>query len=513
MNMHDIPAELLLYIFTTIAKDPPDKDDPVVVGTVLSGVCRRWRELATSSQELWSTLPRRSATFTDLCLTRCTTAPLNVVIETLFLRMEDRRLAFRAIYPHCSRVKRLSLTVHESRLYRYETYPIELSELADAFQAQLPDALEDLALKLVTYPGDAHGPPQHMPTEISGALLPPSLRLFACRNAILPHDLHLKFTNLRHVDFVRVEAWHNVEGMVAFFQSMPLLESFSHTNFISKNIHSMLTPGALPAPRSVRMKHLREFKMVGLTVCAFAAFSCLDFPPSATLIIKDDDPGFSNEFILTSGLQLTPRYRQFLARASSALHHHFAGAIARQVHYDAVRLDEDVISPLVAHSESSNATIDPPYDNVLPTPGNLELQLPSIAGFDTPDYFPDLGAEIAKYILPIFSAASVVELGDWVEPCETDAFTSARTMILKSASAMESFSHGPCRTSLEHVHVVGVDFSESESDEVEGCVKVAARLRDVESEARLTLAKGGLSEQVLENIRGILVSRVVISED
>ncbi|KZV69459.1 hypothetical protein PENSPDRAFT_686320 [Peniophora sp. CONT] len=511
MSLHDLPTELLLYIFKLIADHPADGSDSVIAGTSLSRVCRLWRELALSLQELWAALPRTDSAFTNLCLERCLSAPLYLNLKSLFLGTEDKRQAVQCLYPHFGRVKRISLIVHESRLYRYETYPIGLRELKNALRAQPLCALEHLELKLVTYPGEAYGPPMPMPSELSQTLFPATLHDLTCSNIIFARDQHVAFSNIRRLDLVQVQAWHCLDDISAFFRSMPLLEYFSHTRFILNfSTNPTLVPNALPASRSVQMRYLRTFRMEGLLPHAYAVFSCLEIPSSATLIIQDTDPGIDTAILIMLYRHIPDQYLELLKSISSALYTHFAIAIARDIHYDSVRLDRHIVTALDVAGDSFDGT-SWAHTNVLPAPGNIRLHLPPVQFLDDLEFESAALEAACKFILPIFSTASIVELGKLVEPCQASMFTAARIIQLESVKAMSAFARGPLRTALECVRVMGVALHE-ETD-AEECRKVVRYLREGGREVRLELVKCDVSPQALESLRGDMQPWKVVCDE
>lgn len=105
IDVHSLPLELLLDIMKSVSEVENDGESSVTVYTALSHVCRGWREMAFSCQEFWAVISCKSSAWTELCLSRWESTPLQLSLQASLTNFDDYCRSLRLVFPHCDRVK------------------------------------------------------------------------------------------------------------------------------------------------------------------------------------------------------------------------------------------------------------------------------------------------------------------------------------------------------------------------------------------------------------------------
>jgi hypothetical protein len=135
-----LPPELLTEIFLLWTKEASDV-------SVIAAVCSRWRELALSTSQLWSTIcmdldgenSHSDAKIVQTWLKRSAMCPLSVTLEQYDEDDSDGHPVIDAVIPHSHRLEYLSISTHKNMIHA-------LSPL----KGQLP-ALKTLDLFVTSY--------------------------------------------------------------------------------------------------------------------------------------------------------------------------------------------------------------------------------------------------------------------------------------------------------------------------------------------------------------------------
>ncbi|KZV69011.1 hypothetical protein PENSPDRAFT_686723 [Peniophora sp. CONT] len=435
MGVHTLPTELLLITFKLVTEIPPERGDPVTVSIGLSHVCHRWRVLAVSCEEFWAVLPRRSTWWTQLCLSRCPSAPLALDFRAQYAAESDYLAAAQLTYPHFMRAKRVRLMLDD----HHNSTDRLLGDVSAAFASFPLATIQDVN---IVFRGRAPlGPqgPSHQPL-LDTSLIPPTLRSLHIDNCAL--DTTTTFpSGIRHIEFVNVRPWSSVHLMARFFHNVPQLEYFSLR--LTKPGYDMPIDWKSPLPeiRGVNLKHLRGLFLEGPTNQNHVVFSTLAFPSNTSLTLKNSESRpRRSAFSFFHQEPLSEQFQHLVVRSTTALRIHFSDAITRGAHYDAVRLEDHAVKTI--HDEQPACKEQWRYSDVLPHPGDLHLE----ATMHLLHSDDDLHRQSLEAVtsLPIFTQAQTIEFGNdfrWrdIEIAVT-APSAARVVQLESLNATERFT-------------------------------------------------------------------------
>ncbi|KZV69036.1 hypothetical protein PENSPDRAFT_652722 [Peniophora sp. CONT] len=339
MSEQTLPYELLLPIFKDVV-DRADATNSFMQCVYLSQVCRWWRAVALSREEFWEVIPQKSSGLTNMCLTRCHT-PLRMVIDTSLAQDNAYRASVRLALAHFSRVKSLQagafrlwsqsddhlgqpIRIHTPATMAEESL---LNELMRALCDRHARNLEELSLAF----SGGH-PAQRV---IVPAVALRGMRTISLTGCRLPTPRYRFASSVRSLDLVDIRAWASIQDTIQFFRDVPQLEHFSynrntrHPGEVPSNQYWSAT---LPERRSVRLEHLRSFRIVGALLESYAVFSCLSFSQSTSLVIQSAIPDHPlNE----------AQYVTMIDRSQTALRDHFSPAIVPHDPFSAAHITEN----------------------------------------------------------------------------------------------------------------------------------------------------------------------------
>ncbi|VDB96583.1 unnamed protein product [Peniophora sp. CBMAI 1063] len=342
--IHTLPAELLVMIFVVIADNIIDigrtKAPPCMF---LSHVCGRWRTVALACQELWSTfLPRKSVKWTEDCLGRCPSIPLEVSIDMNYAWVDGSIEATALVMQHWARISNLRV---RPAIYPSDTNAEELSEGSQAiletlfgFLARPTECLEALELDMSCDFGvvNENWIPVALPQHLFGSLPPPRLhrlKLTLCRLPATP-PLQLFAPSLRSLELVNAKAWPDIDTMVAYLQTVPLLESLTYQFWLESDDNFDCRPSRNHRARCVHLPNLRKLYLNGLWTQNIAIFSYIAIPSRCDLasdyhaLVPIDDSSS-----VATVMRLITIYNQ-------ALTEHLAPAISNGAFYSYVEISD-----------------------------------------------------------------------------------------------------------------------------------------------------------------------------
>ncbi|KZV69013.1 hypothetical protein PENSPDRAFT_493498 [Peniophora sp. CONT] len=362
MSVHALPTELLLDIFNLVAKDPPDKGDMVTVCTGLSHVCQRWRQIAVSCEAFWTVLPRRSTQWTNLCLSRCPSALLQLDFRASMAQDTDYQHAARLVFPRFMRAKHLRLALDHNSATLLE----EISAALPAWPLAIIEDV-DVAFRRRAYPHVEQLP------LLPAALFPSALQSVHIDSCTLLNAPTIFPPGIRRIELIDVRPWSTVHLVIQFFRAIPQLEYFLYRT----TRHGLEVPidwqAPLPETRCVSLKHLRGLHLEGSLVDNYIIFSILVLQPSVSLTIKEllRNPSSRYLFLVLRGPSVE-QYRNLTVRSGSALRSHFSEAIDRGAHYDVVRLDERSINTVC--DDKAKPAHNWKHAAILPNSSELSLE-------------------------------------------------------------------------------------------------------------------------------------------
>lgn len=507
MGIHGLPAELLLIIFKFAATTPPRKGDKVSVCITLSHVCKKWRRLAISCQAFWALIPRRTTQWTNICLSRCLSTPLSLNIEAPCAAESDYHHAARLTFPHFMRAKHLRLVLDD----RTDAAAPLLQDISAALSAYPLSIVDDVNVVFRgRAPLDPHGPSQQ--PLLPATLFPSTVRSVYIDNCALLDTPTMFSSGIRRIEFVNIKPWPTVHIMAQFFRAIPQLEYFAYR--LTEAGHDMHIDWKVPLPefRGVDLNHLRGLFLEGPINQNYVVFSCLSLPSNTALIMRNSKARRSRSAFST--FPHDPPREQFqalVARSSSALQSHFADAVPRGAHYDAVRFEGDTIS--AARDKHSSADQSWRYVAILPAPGDICLEAPVKMILSDAELHRRSLEAVAT--LPIFTLARTIEFGNdfhWQDMLTAMVAPSAVQVVqLESLTAVDRFTHQLQKVEpkdifpkLECVRLLGIIFNERDIDLLslgQGLVPTMRLIYAKNSRIRLELRRCVMSQanrQLLE---------------
>ncbi|KZV70335.1 hypothetical protein PENSPDRAFT_685589 [Peniophora sp. CONT] len=337
----NLPPEVILEIYSWATLDRYDDADLTrrsPRGTLLSHICRSLRSLAISSQGLWDYVPLcLSAPWTELCLARAPTAPLRINLRA-YLDDEEHQASNTLVLPHLSRARYLRLYVE----FNYDTVNDELTRIFEAFTSFSMPLLGtfDVCFETIDFE-DRNYSCLNLPQPLFSGVPPAQLKHLILRQAAtlrstLPATMPISAfsTVLRSLDLYNSHLWKNVDEMVQFFQTIPLLEKLAYTlTGFDRHLFDT-TPSQSHSPRCVRMDHLQTFETTeyALFSAAMAVFTYLALPPRATIVMfVDNDADWIGEH---------STFENYVTLGAQVMREHFATAIAAGEHYDCLHINE-----------------------------------------------------------------------------------------------------------------------------------------------------------------------------
>lgn len=343
MSVQALPPELLLPIIKGATEGVDTVGiNPVPGYTTLSHVCRRWREIAVTCQDLWAVIPQKNCSWTELCLSRCTSAPLVLLFPLPLAPMAVLEMT----YPHLSRVKWFIVDLRRG-LHRRGTHQAIIDYMAFILRGHLQHLVPTPPLERLHILLDTNSRGFPVPTHLRDLefLCGPTLNELTLSNIVLSRisDVQRRsFSNLRSLTFRNTTAWTDMDEMLMLLEAVPLLQDYWHTGAGLLPEGCLGLPDSLPAPGTVRLGHLRALHLESTSnlLEAYVLFSCLAFPSVASLYI-----GAGTLNAAADGLTME-QYTALLERVSDALRSHFAGAFALKAYYHAVRLGDDAVCTL-----------------------------------------------------------------------------------------------------------------------------------------------------------------------
>ncbi|KZV70337.1 hypothetical protein PENSPDRAFT_651611 [Peniophora sp. CONT] len=468
-NLLSHPPEIVLEIYSWATFHRYYNVDTTYLeprGTLLSHICRPLRSLAISSQSLWDAVPvYRSPSWTEVCLARASTAPLHIDLKAYHDDKEHLN-ANTLVLPHLSRAKYLRLDVE----FNYTSVNDELTRIFEALTSSSMPFLETLDICFDTIDfDDRQYSCIYLPQPLFNGVPPMQLKHLRLRQAgtmrsNLPATMPVSAfsSDLRSLDLYNSRLWENVDEMVQFFQTVPLLENLEYTLTRWDSHLFDTSPSQTYPPRCVRMKHLETFITMehAQFSAAMAVFTYLALPSHATLIIDldpDDDHWIGGHHA---------HFASYLTLGTQAMHEHFAGAIAAGEHYDRLHIEKHTLSP---------QNFD---DEVAPARLLHHLPEPSCLRFDMPIIEENLHSQAcAMYLsLPIFAQVTQLSVTDltnfdiWVA---LGQYKDVHSLFLRK-DALPSFvmfnALPPAEghflfPALDEIHIADYDFSLKRLDE------------------------------------------------
>ncbi|KZV70625.1 hypothetical protein PENSPDRAFT_752425 [Peniophora sp. CONT] len=438
VNVSDLPAELLGSIFIWTADILGDSQHKVTKAppcTHLSHVCRHWRNVALACQKLWSTrLPRRSVEWTEICLSRCPSIPLDVTIDAFYHEgyFKDGRKAAALVMQHWWRVRTLCM--------KPALYPLDMDEaervLSEASQANLRTLFdfiaypnENLEVLELDFRLDINMIHDVLPIELPANLLsrqhPLHLHRIELAYCALPRapPTQLFAASLRTLKLYTTPAWEDIDSMMQYFRAMPMLEHFAYDYDRQDEAFDYSPPQS--HSRSVSMPHLKDIVLKGHWLQNIAIFTYIAVPSNCSLRI------IFRGWDIIDGLP-EDMVHEVIAMAKSALVQHFSPATSRGAFYSEVTISHHIRAKLPAQEDKQHCDVSALL------PPELDLAFPA-----TDD------ARIYKAALDLFLSQPVLttatrfdfNAGMWLlSPEVYDQYASVRDLYLTSYDDVWAFA-------------------------------------------------------------------------
>ncbi|VDB96582.1 unnamed protein product [Peniophora sp. CBMAI 1063] len=345
----------------------------------LSHVCRRWRTVALACRALWSTsLPRISQEWTDICLARCPSTPLNVYIDERNFWSESRRAAVASVMQdHWSWVKVLGLSLE---LPRTVTGRPDLSgacklglEAVLRFLTRPNDQLEvllfDFGLEVGLGIDDWIPNDYKIPMDIFSSQPPCLLRDIRLVRCSLPRaPLPQLFTHsLRTLHLANTRAWRDVDNMIQYFRCMPMLETLTYKFFLEAYLFDCTPSRTHQASRCVSLPHLKSLDLEGHWIRNLSIINYIAIPSTCRITTQSiawDHEEHYGPVPQNVVLDIT-------AMCAESLQRHFSLATSRNIVYPIVMIQDLAI---VAERKSAKGAM--PIAEGTELPAKLQLNLP-----------------------------------------------------------------------------------------------------------------------------------------
>ncbi|KZV61174.1 hypothetical protein PENSPDRAFT_659100 [Peniophora sp. CONT] len=254
-----LPTEVLRLLVSALAHDAEDvwQDGvfDVTPGLSLSHSCARWREIATTTPEIWTIIPLTFAKWTRECLRR--SQPLPIVVSSEAGEASERSKA--AALKHLGRVRMLVLE-HEdaedegSPALTAPAPMLECIRAIFAFQSERQPAIF---------------------CDFFGGQQPPRLKEVSISNAML-HGVPIPFMRTRTIkslNFSCCTLWSNLEEMMDTLACVPELEELiiEYSNIVLEFPPSWDPPPTDDASASIIPLQLPRLKNLWMKVNFFEA--------------------------------------------------------------------------------------------------------------------------------------------------------------------------------------------------------------------------------------------------
>ncbi|KZV61372.1 hypothetical protein PENSPDRAFT_301087 [Peniophora sp. CONT] len=464
-GIDDFPPELLEKIFLSgLEYGGPRTRAPSSAN--LSHVCHKWRAIALACSRLWSiNLPYGSLDWTKLCLSRCSSATLDVNVVHDVATMTDvvYQSAIELVLAHLDRTRSLRLHVkHGVGLKDVNVIVgVFLKAFGRALKGNTVSRLTSISIEADHYPSD--GPALN---EILGYIFTSFAPISTTRS--------VKFTGCELKDYERLSprfmsqnirelmlydsnCWRHIDGAIACLQATPMLEILHIQNDV---YHFDTTSTLLHAPRCAQLPNIREVILRGSWRENIALFHHIAIPPHAKLTIASNNDLY-NDF--------DPSDSDMFARMADAFRQHFSAALSQGVHYEELRIHggaEMLTFTVLPQFKTACPGAGPHYSNDILSEF-LELSIPWTGEAETRQDLLNIFST-----LPIFTLAHTLHLHPniWVNyhPEIYAAYPHVRT--LKIESTVEWFiddygaEHAAIFPELEHICFINIDFDFSEDD-------------------------------------------------
>ncbi|VDB99121.1 unnamed protein product [Peniophora sp. CBMAI 1063] len=361
-----IPAELLRIVFVFAAMGVRDRGRGAPPCAKLSHVNKRWRDIALTTQELWSTVPRKSSEWTSICLLRAPSALLDVILTNDHLQDEGYRTAAVKALSAWPRIRSVRATL--ARYLTPEGPLVDRSKsMFDALLGTLgaPNAtLEQLHLNFTIDSGiTGRWTPINLSNDLFGGQHPLHLSDIELSNCALPRPPppSLFGSGLRSLRLFNTQAWVDIDSMVKCLRAVPMLEKLVYRFSRSPAEGFDFEPSSVHQPRCIPLRHLKTMSLGGFWVQNMAIFSYIAAPSQCHLeVLHCEWDDFVDEMPEEAALEL-------ISGCAATMKQHFMPATSQGVAFSSV-----IPFEFAVWAESNPA--DPAEASLLPH--KLELALP-----------------------------------------------------------------------------------------------------------------------------------------
>ncbi|KZV70616.1 hypothetical protein PENSPDRAFT_752418 [Peniophora sp. CONT] len=424
-----IPAELLriIFIFAAISNGDNGRGPPPC--TNISHVCRRWRAVALTSQELWSTcLPRQSTQWTTTCFSRTPSVLLDVLIGNGYLHDENYGEAALNILSQWPRVK--SFRAGFARFFASHGGPlVEKSKaMVDTVFDTLKSANPDLEVLHFNFTIDAgisgHWTPVSIPSDLFSGQRPPYLREVEFANCGLPASPPTPIfgSSLCSLRLFNTRAWVDVDSMIQYLRAVPMLEKLVYRFSRSPDESFDCQPSRTHQPRAVPLPRLNTLSLGGFWTQNMTIFIYIAAPSQCHLEVLHCDWDYQvDDMPEDAALGL-------IALGAEAMKQHFMPATSQGVAFDSV-LPLDFA--IWAEADSADLI----QDALLPH--KLELAIPQTENRSIKRAVFDM--ILAQAALTKTKSLSFDAALSWLYPDCFDKYTEVRSIILSGHENTESF--------------------------------------------------------------------------
>ncbi|VDC02718.1 unnamed protein product [Peniophora sp. CBMAI 1063] len=337
--IHRLPTELLIDIFLRVhdmtgANDTHNHLRGPPACAFLSYVCRRWRTVAISCQQLWASFPRSNQHWTRTCIERAHSCPVELrfdVWRPLPGLRDMQTLAFSAIQ------RATTVTIY-GEMDRYKEGRRDMAWVLRGLATHETPLLEELRITL-----DQDGWDPYQPISLPGIFNdkpPPNLRNVDLDGCLLRPPHAISAPSLTRLYLNSSCIWSGADDMIQFFRLVPQLESFEFV-YPGNDDHGFSTqPSRTHSLRCVSLPDLDEFNVEASFDAGLIMFSYIAFSPDAHLTLIPSD-----------GESPLDRYTEdelgsLIARASTAVRAHFAKDIEEDICYPSVVIGSARISAM-----------------------------------------------------------------------------------------------------------------------------------------------------------------------
>ncbi|KZV60599.1 hypothetical protein PENSPDRAFT_336362 [Peniophora sp. CONT] len=471
-----LPDELLLAIFNLTLKL-----DSWTVFTALdlSQVCRRWRRLALSAPELWSTVPRTNTTLTKLCLKRSKKSPIDISIPSCTPSWIECMPAMRCTLQHIERARSIHLTMDvfdddPGQSDEPQDSSIALGEVFKRLSTRAAPALDSLQLCFDgTVVDDYYDFVPSLPHKFFGGTPMPRLSDVGLEYCTIPSLISTGLLSpaLTRLYLRDVRGWHDIDDMIRCLQAVPHLKSLHWVD------HGTLEDGfdypfrtvrsRIHQPRCARLGELQNLCLEGSHSQNMVIFSYISLPENARVKLASS---YCRMTFAEVGLP-DQEVDDLTALFAEALGGHFANALSRGVYFDSLFIGSRGGIRLETRHHSIDQRDDtlPPKSDLLPDKFELSPAEP-----DDPRGPKSLRYLLAKNFmatwssLPIFTEARSITFPASLWKSAPDAmlrFTRAREVRFHDhIDDLREFCAGvltarPCPyPALECLHLEELDF-------------------------------------------------------